>query len=386
MKKVLFFPAWFPNKNSNLSGSFVLEHAKCLNNKFELGIFHILDDFELKTWFKFEIEIIEDVRLFRMSFRRLKSNIFYPINAILYFLATIKGYLYVKKTFGKADLNHVHVLTRTAILPFFLKIIYSTPYVISEHWSRYLPERNSYHGFIRKQLTKFIVKNSSGLCTVSKDLMMAMKNHQLNHSNSLIVSNTVSNEWFMPFEYKKNEVYNFLHVSGIQDSIKNITGILRTAEKLKAEGLNFKLEIVGDDIERKEIEFFSNKLGLKSMVTFHGKLFGKDLVEKYRATDTFVLFSNFENQPCVLLESFACGLPVIATNVGGISEIVNTRNGVLVNAKDENELLYAMKNFILGSYNFDREAIKKEASLKYSYDSVANQLLNFYKLSGLTIK
>ena len=65
---------------------------------------------------------------------------------------------------------------------------------------------------------------------------------------------------------------------------------------------------------------------------------------------------------------------------------MNKGNGILVNAKDENELLFTMRKFILGSYNFDREAIKNEASQKYSYDAVAKQFLTFYSQAGLIIK
>ena len=381
MKKVLFFTAWFPDKVDTLAGNFVLEHAKCLKDKVELAIFHVRHDFNLGTWLKFERFELKGIEIYQMSFRRFKHPAFYPINIFSYLIANIKGYLYLKKKFGIADINHVHVLTKTAILPFFLKLIYKTPFVISEHWSRYLPERNTYHGTVRKWITKKIVNSSSGLFTVSQDLMNAMGDHGLRHKNSMIISNTITDDWFANFEKIDNKIFKFLHVSGIQDSIKNVTGILRAASNLKKIGLNFSLDIIGDDAERPVIESYANSLLLDDCVIFHGKLYGEDLRKKYQESDAFVLFSNFENQPCVLLESFACGLPVIATDVGGIPEIVNENNGILVNAKDEDALICAMKTLILGDKSFDNVLIKKEAKQKHSYQAVSKKIIEFYEVA-----
>ncbi|MCB4234228.1 glycosyltransferase family 4 protein [Kaistella anthropi] len=73
-------------------------------------------------------------------------------------------------------------------------------------------------------------------------------------------------------------------------------------------------------------------------------IYSQEVSEKMRASDCFVLFSDYENFPCVLLESLSTGTPVIATKVGGIPEVVNEKNGILIsNSKDE--LYEAMKKF-----------------------------------------
>lgn len=377
--KVLFFPAWFPNKTNKIAGNFVLQHAKCLNDDVDLAVFYVYDDFALPTFFKCETYVIEGITVYRVSFKRYKSFFLFPVNILLYVLATFKGYLYQKNKFGKADINHVHVLTRTAVLPYFLKQVYKTPYVISEHWSRYLPQTNLYNGILRKWVTKLIVRSSNGIATVSEQLMTAMVGHGLKHENAVVISNTVDDKWFTPHNFTEHEGFKFLHVSSIQDGIKNITGILSVAAELKKNGLSFSLDIVGEDLEREGIERYAEKLLLNSFVKFHGKLFGLKLMEKYQNADAFVLFSNFETQSCVLLESFAIGLPVIATNVGGIPEIVNHRNGVLVEIKDEKALARTMTNFINGHYSFEREIIRLEANVSYGFRSISNKLLDFYQ-------
>ena len=65
-----------------------------------------------------------------------------------------------------------------------------------------------------------------------------------------------------------------------------------------------------------------------------------------RKSSSLVMFSFYENMPCVILEALCSGLPVIATRVGGIPEIIGKENGILINVGKETELLDAMKEMI----------------------------------------
>ena len=83
--------------------------------------------------------------------------------------------------------------------------------------------------------------------------------------------------------------------------------------------------LVGDGKDREIIEQSAHDLVLKNIVQFTGLLEGEQLVDAYNKSMFTVLFSNFENMPVVISESFACGKPVIATRTGGISEFVNEK-------------------------------------------------------------
>jgi glycosyltransferase involved in cell wall biosynthesis len=91
-----------------------------------------------------------------------------------------------------------------------------------------------------------------------------------------------------------------------------------------------------------------------------------------------VLFSNFENFPCVIPEAFMAGIPVIATAVNGIPEYVNESNGILIQAKDEAGLLAAFKSLI-DSQPFDKETLRAYAMEHFSYAAVGQQLDEIYK-------
>jgi glycosyltransferase involved in cell wall biosynthesis len=91
------------------------------------------------------------------------------------------------------------------------------------------------------------------------------------------------------------------------------------------------------------------------------------------------MFSRFENLPCVVLEALCCGLPVISSRVGGIEEVINSANGILVPPNDVQGLKASMKKMIDMYPQFDREAIAKDAYSKFNYNTVAQKYLSCYR-------
>ena len=107
---------------------------------------------------------------------------------------------------------------------------------------------------------------------------------------------------------------------------------------------NFNLVIVGEGPERQALEALSHRIGLSSRVAFAGRIEQKDLPVYYSAADILVLPSSREGWPNVLLESIACGTPVVATDVGGVAEIVTTDAvGRRLQTRSSSELATAVK-------------------------------------------
>jgi glycosyltransferase involved in cell wall biosynthesis len=101
-----------------------------------------------------------------------------------------------------------------------------------------------------------------------------------------------------------------------------IDAIHRLAER------NLVVSIVGDGRERRALERQAAALGLEEIVRFHGLM--PDAARLLRAFDVLVLSSRTEGTPIVLLESMAAGVPVVASRVGGVPDIVTSRDALLV--------------------------------------------------------
>ena len=91
-----------------------------------------------------------------------------------------------------------------------------------------------------------------------------------------------------------------------------------------AQLLGFRLVIAGEGPERHALEILANKSQAASRIKFLGRVEQNQLAVCYSAADMLVLPSSREGWPNVLLESMACGTPVVATSVGGIPEIVTS--------------------------------------------------------------
>ena len=127
-------------------------------------------------------------------------------------------------------------------------------------------------------------------------------------------------------------------------------------------------------LDFKKESIFSDKL-----IVF-GELSQQQVSEKMNQSDCFILFSLFENQPCVQIESFASGLPVIAADVGGIKEVFPDGFGQIISPNNEGELLVSMKNFIENKMNLkSRTEINQFAQDNFSMLKISTDFDQIYK-------
>ena len=95
-------------------------------------------------------------------------------------------------------------------------------------------------------------------------------------------------------------------------------------------------------------------------------------------SDFFLLFSNYENQPCVLLESFCTGTPVVTTPVGGIPEITNENNAVIAAQKDETQLVEKLDFMLTHSEQFQPALIRKQVIEICSPSVIGEKWMDIY--------
>jgi glycosyltransferase involved in cell wall biosynthesis len=131
---------------------------------------------------------------------------------------------------------------------------------------------------------------------------------------------------------------------GRLDYKKGIPVLLRAMARLRDAGLVTTLTIVGNGPSRQEFLDLVEKLALQGVTRFRGHVRTRDdLWAIYREHDLFVLPSLTEGAPTVVNEAYANGLPVVATNVGGIPGMVSTENGILVRPNDADALAGAIR-------------------------------------------
>jgi glycosyltransferase involved in cell wall biosynthesis len=142
----------------------------------------------------------------------------------------------------------------------------------------------------------------------------------------------------------------------------------------------FQLIIVGKGDREKKLKLLVNKLNLNDRVTFLGEKKQSELVEIYNASDAFILASSREGMANVLLESIACGTPVIATDVGGASEVVKQKEaGILINRSVE-EVVQGVR-VLFDDYPKSKET--RNYAEQFSWDSTVEGLEKLFEKSVL---
>jgi len=144
-----------------------------------------------------------------------------------------------------------------------------------------------------------------------------------------------------------------------------------------------RLTVAGDGSQRRALEHLARELNLRQ-VEFTGQIDQDKVFAQYDAADIYLNGSEIDNQPLSLLEAFACGLPVITTNAGGIPDIVtHEQTGLMVECGDYE----AMASEALRLLN-DAALAKQIASearadcQKYSWEAVRGQWLEMYEELG----
>ena len=170
-KHIVFLARWYPHRYDPMLGLFVQRHAEAAALYNDVSVIYVHADENICQKFDIVDETVNNVRTIRVYYRKSWSKI---ISLLRFFKANNKAL----KMLPKPDIIHVHILTRLGLVALRQKRLHGTPYIITEHWSRYLPG-NDFSGLLRKKLTKTVVRHASAVTTVTDILAKAMQSHGL---------------------------------------------------------------------------------------------------------------------------------------------------------------------------------------------------------------
>jgi glycosyltransferase involved in cell wall biosynthesis len=157
--------------------------------------------------------------------------------------------------------------------------------------------------------------------------------------------------------------------------VKGLVYLFEAVRLLLHDGVPVRLTLVGSGPRRKALIALAAKYKLASVIDFRGEVsFGPSLLALYREADIFVLPSLSEGTPRVLWEAMAAGLPIVATRVGGVPEIIREgETGLLASPRSAQRLAPSIRRviedeelrmrLIRGGYSLIREhTVEKQAA------------------------
>lgn len=381
--KVFHIAKWYPERNDSLSGVFVREHVKAVHEECECVAIYCATDPNL-TGNKFEIDFsVEDgVPTYRGYYKKNITGISVIdkfLKVRLYFKTLKEAYRQAEKEYGAPDVLHVHVLLRTGLFAKKIARKKKIPFIISEHWSVYLPHKKHYFSRLRSFFTKRILKSASAITAVSEQLLNGIKSLGVN-GNYHTVPNVIDPNKFSNTHYSEHDKIRLLHVSEFNEGDKNVLGILSALETVGQTTTNFEFHLVGyGAAEKRVLDRIKNSPVLKEIVQFHGKVTGPELSKRYGNSDAFVLFSHSETFACVIIEALSSGTAVISSDVGIAAEVITDNNGIIVAPGDEKALTKAMIDVINKEKKFNRIEVAQSFEQKYDPTSIGKQFHRIYQ-------
>jgi len=376
---VLTLCSWYPNRTNTTLGNFVQKHAEAA------GIYNnvtVISQFSDPQISKIEISKTEQNGITEIIayYPKSKSSISF-INKLKSFInhrkAFRKAYKMALSSMGKPDIVHLNIVYPMGTWALWLKMRHKIPFVITENSSGLHVGSDHAYPPAAMKLCKKALNKASVLMPVSLNLKSHMQK-LAPQATFEIISNVVDEEKFAVSTKSKEGVVKLIHISTGVDSIKNLTGMIHTLNHLRSKRSDFHLDIVSDG-DTEYAKQLVNELSCQSVVTFHSTKTTIEVAQMLSESDALLMFSNYENFPCVIAESFMTGLPVISSNVNGIPEHVNASNGLLVQPRNEEELERAIEQFLDGTVTFDRSSIRSYAEEHFGYRAVGKSFDTIYR-------
>lgn len=287
-------------------------------------------------------------------------------------LAEANNKLQIEQNF---DIIHFNILSESWLAILWMRKRFSMPFLLTEHWTGYNPERTMKFKWWQKIVWRRAAKKLDVITTVSQQLANSMKSLGMG-SRFDIVPNVVDTDGFNIINKSTaTELFTFLHISTLVPN-KNPSGIIRAFSRMK--NSNCQLLIGGDgDLEPLKQTLESLPESCSKRIVLFGMKTHPEVAQLMSQSNALILFSTYENFPCVITEAWSSGTPIISTSVGGIAEFSDDSRGILLYNNSEEELTQAME--LMASTPYNQKAIREYALAHFSHDAVRIKFEKLYK-------
>lgn len=196
---------------------------------------------------------------------------------------------------------------------------------------------------------KLILKMASLIIVASHKTAHDVRQFEIDESRIRVINPTLT---YRSSQLPNRRVQNRLLFIGNLEPRKGAEVAIRALSLIR--DLNFSLDIVGGHLRQEQHFLFLKTivegLGLHDRVTFHGKVDGESLVYFYRRSDIFVFPSLHEGYGTVLLEAMSFGLPIVASDIAPINEVItDSVNGYLFPAGDAHAMADRLRALLVDS-------------------------------------
>lgn len=272
------------------------------------------------------------------------------------------------------DIFHIHGCSFLGFYPIILGVIIG----------KILNKKTivTYHGgdlknFLNKYsiLVKYILSLADIITVPSKYLQGIFGKYSI---DSIILPNIIREDNVV---FKKRDIIRpYMIVTRSLEKIYNIPLVIDAFIEIKKKYKNAKLFIIGEGSLKAKLENEVKVLGIKD-IEFVGKVKNSEIGNELNKADIFINPTTTDSFSISMFEAFACGLPVISTNVGAIPEFIKDGfNGLLIDSGDINGMINKI-DLLLNDNNLSQKIIKNayKTFKKYTWTNIKDMYYKLYK-------
>ena len=376
---ILVLPSWYPSEAHKFNGDFNQRLVEAVSLKVPQIVLYIVGKSDISNTY-FTLTKEKNIKTYLVYYPEAKNYLGRFLSKLHYLFLQFKFLKLIFKENGLPQLTHVYVFWMAGIAALAIKKIYGIPYLITEHWTAFYkdsPPDLYKRNFLLRFIFKIIFNNATHFITVAEKLKGRILEWN-SKARITVIPNVVDTTKFNYHpKINENKKFRLVHVSTMRIQ-KNIIGLLDGYERAILNNPNLELILVGEVPDNVKTKINLSSI-LKNNIECTGEVEYSTVKDIMNKSDVLIMFSRFENLPCVILEALCCGLPVITTNVGGCAEVIDQTNGLLINNENVNELVKAIEYMISNKITYKSELISQNAIRNFSYNAVAAKVKGVYE-------
>jgi glycosyltransferase involved in cell wall biosynthesis len=381
--RILVFTTLFPSHNRPNFGIFILQRIHHLARrpgnivKVASPVPYFPSWLPSKRWRQYSQipreESIGDLSVYHPRYL-LFPGLFMPLHGLLMFIGSLLLVWRLHRQF-RFDCIDAHYIYPDGFAGVLLGKVLGLPVVLSARGT----DINLFPSFrVIRQMIVWSLRNAQGVIVVSRALRNAVVDLGLPTEKICVIPNGIDTGRFHPIP--RDEARRALglpkdgkiavSVASLTE-VKNHSLLISAFAKLSGTSFGPRLILIGDGILRPALEELIGKFQLQERIALVGAKPNEELPLWFSAADVSCLVSSREGWPNVIMESIACGTPVVATRVGGIPEIICSPKLGILAEQDSDSIVAALQTAL--AKEWDRDALATEARLR-SWDTVATEI------------
>ena len=288
-------------------------------------------------------------------------------------------FIYTCVLLGKHDLVHGN-WSITGLVGGIAARLFNKPVLVTLRGEDISRAKSSY---LYRSLLKFCLKHLDRVICVSEDMLAALKREYPEHGNKMSVITNGIDEALLSTrrDYKVRQPLTFISVGSLIHR-KGYDITIRALALLSGK-IDFKFVCAGDGAEKQSLQTLAKDTGLQDRIIFTGVLSPDKVYQELCGADLFILSSRSEGRPNVLVEAMASGLPVIASDIEGIRELIDHgENGFLFPAEGSRELAGLIETLVSDQTLLEKSGTNARSTVRQNgltWDNTASAYTLVYR-------